>query len=93
MYHLYCLEVPCVVVFMSLFSPYSRVRLCNPMDYGTPGFPVLHYLSVFAQLMSIESVIPSNHLICCPFASCSQSFPASEFFPMSQLFKGHGEEF
>ena len=28
-----------------------------------PGFPVLHYLPEFAQLMSIESVMPSNHLI------------------------------
>ena len=28
-----------------------------------PGFPVLHYLSDFAQLMSIESIIPSNYLI------------------------------
>ena len=33
-------------------------------------------------LMSIESVMPSNHLIlCCPFSSCLQSFPASGFFP------------
>ena len=23
--------------------------LCNPMDCSTPGFPVLHYLSEFAQ--------------------------------------------
>ena len=38
------------------------------------------------KLMSIESVIPSNHLIlCCHLLSCPQSFPASESFPMSQL--------
>ena len=37
--------------------------------------------------MSIESVIPSNHLIfCCPFTSCLLSFPASGTFPMSQFF-------
>ena len=23
--------------------------LCNPVDYSMPGFPVLHYLSDFAQ--------------------------------------------
>ena len=42
--------------------------LCNPMVCSTPGFPVLHHLPEFAQkLMSIESVMPSNHLIlCCP---------------------------
>ena len=37
--------------------------------------------------MSSESVMPSNHLIlCCPFSSCLQSFPASGSFPMSQFF-------
>ena len=39
------------------------------------------------QLMSIESVMPSNHLIlCCPFSSCLQSFPSSGSFPMSLFF-------
>ena len=38
--------------------------------------------------MSIDSVMPFSYLIfCCPFSSCPQSFPASEFFPMSQLFR------
>jgi len=35
------------------------------MDCSTPGFPVLHRLLEFARmlrLMSIESVMPSNHL-------------------------------
>ena len=39
------------------------------------------------KLTSIESVMPSNHLIlCCPFSSCLQSFPASGSFPMSRFF-------
>ena len=39
------------------------------------------------KLMSIESVMPSNHLILCwPFPSCLQSFPASVSFQMSQFF-------
>ena len=39
------------------------------------------------KLMSVESVMPSNHLIlCCPLSSYLQSFPASGSFPMSQLF-------
>ena len=33
------------------------------MDCSTPGSPVLHYLSEFAQTMSFESVMPSSHLI------------------------------
>ena len=37
--------------------------------------------------MSIESVMPSSHLILViPFFSCPQSFPASGSFPKSQLF-------
>ena len=47
------------------------------------------------KLMSIESVMPSNHLILCrlPFSSCPQSFPASGSFPMSQLFASGGQSF
>ena len=38
------------------------------------------------RLMSIELVIPSNHLIICRPFSCPQSFPSSGSFPMSWLF-------
>ena len=42
--------------------------------------------------MSIELVMPSNHLISgIPFSSCPQSFPASESFQMSQLFASSGQ--
>ena len=44
------------------------------------------------KLMSIESVMPSNHLILClPFSSCPQSFPALGSFQMSQLFASSGQ--
>ena len=44
------------------------------------------------KLMSIESVMPWNHLIHChPFSSCPQSFPASWSFPMRQLFTSGGQ--
>ena len=39
--------------------------------------------------MSIESVIPSHPVI--PFCYCPQTFPASESFPMSQLFTSCGQ--
>ena len=39
----------------------------------------------FLKLISIELVMPSNHLILCHPFSCLQSFPASESFLMSQL--------
>ena len=41
----------------------SCPTLCDPIDCSTPGFPILHHLSELAQLMSIESVMLSNHLI------------------------------
>ena len=42
--------------------------------------------------MSIESVMPSNHLILCQsFSSCLQSFPASGSFQMSQFFTSGGQ--
>ena len=44
------------------------------------------------KLMSIESVMPSNHLILCrAFSSCLQSFPASGSFQMSQPFASGGQ--
>ena len=37
------------------------------MNRSTPGLPVHHQLPEFTQLTSIESVMPSSHLIlCCP---------------------------
>ena len=50
--------------------------LCDPTDFSTPGLPVHHQL----KLMSIESVMPSNHLtLCCPL------FPPS-IFPSIRVF-------
>ena len=44
------------------------------------------------RFMSMESVILSNHLIlCCPLLLLPSSFPASESFPMSQLFAWGGQ--
>ena len=38
------------------------------------------------KFMSIELVMPSNHLVLCCAFSCPQSFPASGSFPVSWLF-------
>ena len=44
------------------------------------------------KLMSITLVMPSNrHILCCPFSSCLQYFPASGSFLMSQLFTSGGQ--
>ena len=39
--------------------------LCNPMDCSTPGLPVHHRSRSLLKLMSVELVMPSNHLILC----------------------------
>ena len=45
------------------------MSLCDPKDCSMLAFPVLQYLLEIAQLMSIESVMLSNHLIlCCPLS-------------------------
>ena len=43
------------------------------------------------KLISIESVMPSNHLILCHPLLHHQSFPASGSFQMSQLFASGGQ--
>ena len=48
----------------------------------------------FLKLLSIESIMPSKHLILChppPFSSCLQSFPASGSFPVGSLFTSGGQ--
>ena len=54
--------------------------LCDPMDCSTPGFPVYHKLTELTQLMSIKSVMPSNHLILCHFLLLPPSIFCSIIF-------------
>ena len=50
----------------------SCPTLCDPMDYSTPGFPVLHYLPEFAQTHvhwvsdAIQPSIPCHPLLLLP---------------------------
>ena len=51
------------------------------MGCSKPGFPVLHYLLELLTLMSVESMMPSNHLVlCCPLLLPSV-FPSIRVFP------------
>ena len=43
----------------------SCPTLCDPMNRSTPGLQVHHQLPEFTEIMSIESVMPSSHLILC----------------------------
>ena len=39
--------------------------LCDPTNHSTPGLPVITNSRSLLKLMSIESVMPSSHLILC----------------------------
>ena len=51
------------------------------MYCSTPGFPVHRYFRSLLKLMSIESVMPSNHLILCrPLLLLPSNFPSIRVF-------------
>ena len=76
----------------------SSVQLLSPVRlFATPWIAACQAsLSItnsqnLLKLMSIESMMPSNHLIlCCPLYLLHSSFPASESFPVSRLFASGG---
>ena len=68
------------VQFSSVTEQYRT--LCDPMDCSMPGFPVHHQLPELTQTsMSIELVMPSNHLnLCCPLLLPPSIFPSIRVF-------------
>ena len=76
------------------FEPSVVVELLNcirlfaaPQTTACQGFLFFTISRSFHKLMSIESVMPFNHLIlCCPLSSYPQSLLASGCFPISWLF-------
>ena len=69
----------------------SCPTLCGPMSI--PGLPVSHQLPEFTQthIHRVSDTIQASHPLSSPFSSCPQSLPASEPFPMSQLFAWGGQ--
>ena len=65
--------------------------LCDLMDCSMPGFPVLHLEFAQTHVHCVSDAIQTSHSLLSPFSSCSQYFPASESFPMSQLFASGGQ--
>ena len=67
--------------------PQSCLTLCDPMNHSTSGLPVHHQLPGLPKLMSIELVIPSNHLILChPLLLLSSIFPSIRVFSNESAF-------
>ena len=71
-----CYNVYCCCSVVKLCPP-----LCDPTDCSMPDFPVLHYLPNLLKVMSIESVMPSDHLILChPLLLLPSIFPSNSLF-------------
>ena len=65
------------------FSSVSHLcpTVCDPMICSTPGHPVHHNPCSILKLMSIESVMPCNHLILCrPRLLLPSIFPSIRVF-------------
>ena len=59
----------------------SCLTLCDPMNHSMPGLPVHHNSWSPPKPMSIELVMPSNHLIlCCPLLLLPSIFPSIKVF-------------
>ena len=53
----------------------SFLTVCNPMNYSTPSFPVLHYLAEFAQIHvhGVHDAIQPSHPLSPPSPALSLS--------------------
>ena len=69
------------------YSCYSHVWLCDPMDCRCQGSLSITNFWSLLKLMSIESVVPSNHLIlCCPLLLLPSIFPSIRVFFNESVF-------
>ena len=60
---------------------HSCLTLCGPTDCSAPGFPSFTVSKSLLKLMSIELVMPSNHLILChPRVLLPSIFPSIKVF-------------
>ena len=83
---IYCYSI--TESFHCLVQSVNRVQLfVTPWTAACQASLSITSSQSLLKLMSIESLMPSNHLIFChPLSSRLQSFPASGSFQMSQLF-------
>ena len=77
------------IVKLSCCCPVTKLcpTLRDPVDGGTPGFPVLEFLPSLSfpsmsllKLMSVELVMPSNHVILCHLLFLTSIFPSIRVF-------------
>ena len=85
-------SLPLWVCMFSSIQLFSRVQLFgNPWTAACQASLFITNSRTLLKLMSIESVMPFNHLILCiPFSSYPQSFPAFGSLQMGQFFSSRG---
>ena len=82
-----------------MYTSFSSVQLLSHVWLSATPWTAAHQVSLsitnswsLLKLMSIESVMPSYHLMLCrPLLLLLQSFPASGSFQMSQFFASGGQ--
>ena len=75
---------------MNQFSSVSHscLTLCNPMNRSTPGLPVHHQILGLPKLLSIDSVMLSNHLVLFhPLLLLPSIFPTIRVFSKESVFR------
>ena len=66
----------------------SCPTICDPMDCSTPGLPAVASSRSLLKLMSIELVMPSNHLILCrPLLLLTSVFPSIRVFCIDSVIR------
>ena len=87
------IKLPCDPAILLLgecsvqFSHSVMLALCDPMDCRTPGLAITDSQSLL-KLMSIESVMPSNHLILChPLLLLPSIFPSIRVFSCESVLR------
>ena len=100
----FCLSWPrlllITVIWSSLLSllQFSSVAqscptLCNHMGCSTPGFLSITNSQSLLKLMSIESLMPSSHLICCwPLLLLPSIFPRIRVFSNESVLRIRGPQ-
>ena len=82
----------CYVVCSVQFSRSVMSHSATPWTAAHQGSLFFTNSWSLGKLMSIELVIPSNHLILChPLSSCLQCCPVTGFFLMNQFFTSVGQ--
>ena len=84
--HLYLMCLLSISSVQLSSVPQSCLTLCDPLDFSTAGFPITNSQSLL-KLMSIESVMPSDHLsLCYPLLLLPSIFPSIRAFSKESVF-------